>query len=574
MPYRLVPFWGVIVGLLGVIAIGVLVATRKDWRRVTAEATGWRRKLLVAGLAMLGITATAAMEGCVSCYEPMPVTAEAVSRDDMLGYMQQLSDRIALAEAALANDRLDRQVGREVIDQLWQARGEAIYLYESSDLTSAEREQLATLGEEARLLIEQLEQHVDALPSALGETAEWQALDATWREAEEIASGPRDSYPFTEDEKLALLSDLDSARADLVLLERKELLTQAEGDLLASGLVRLAREVECRRPTEMQGHSCYIAMPVVFGPEQEWERLQNVAGLMDVVLAQEVLTPAAAEKVLQAAKDEAESFNVDHTLDPLISQLVREDDRYAGLTKEEMVAVLEAQRNDILTAIVELQGRLDDEASSSASQPARPGPEETAEWQRLDAVWREAEEIIGNERGPYPFTEAEKAAFLDEMAQAQGDISELVDQGGLTEAEGGLLADELTRLTGEVREFRPVEMQMATCYEPMPASWFDGPARWAQLQDITTMLNEVVDQDVLAPAVAAKILQSIQDDLADLQMDGYKDQLARKLTAADSEEYAGYTTEEMMLIIDSQHDDMLTAMAELQVRLDAMQETE
>jgi hypothetical protein len=56
MPYRLMTLWVVIVGLLGVIALGLLVALGKNPRRVAANATGWKRKLLIAGLAMLGLS--------------------------------------------------------------------------------------------------------------------------------------------------------------------------------------------------------------------------------------------------------------------------------------------------------------------------------------------------------------------------------------------------------------------------------------------------------------------------------------------------------------------------------------
>jgi len=158
-----------------------------------------------------------------------------------------------------------------------------------------------------------------------------------------------------------------------------------------------------------------------------------------------------------------------------------------------------------------------------AAIPSGQTLDETKHWQHLTTVWREAEEIGSGKRGAYPFDERGKQRILGGLATVRSNLDRLQDAGLLSEAETGLLKQELSLLTNRVQAKRPTEMRMATCYEPMSFT----PARNSlkRLTDRLPLLEKLADSDTLQRQVVSKVLDTVEDDLALLDRQEMRDRL-------------------------------------------------
>ncbi len=138
---------------------------------------------------------------------------------------------------------------------------------------------------------------------------------------------------------------------------------------------------------------------------------------------------------------------------------------------------------------------------------------ESTEWKALDATWREASEVASNKRGPYPFDAAGKKRLLDALATATKDVDALQARGLVSEAEAGLLKQDLGVLVTAVQMKRPTEMKMATCYAPMP---YTAPAQLGirRLTARLPLLEKLAAAEKVNPNAVRKILDSVTQDLA------------------------------------------------------------
>ncbi len=143
---------------------------------------------------------------------------------------------------------------------------------------------------------------VAAESKPLTDSPEWKSLDATWREASEIASGKRGPYPFDEAGKARALAALESAGKDVAALQAKGLVSEAEAGLLGIELGRLSRGVQAMRPTEMRNATCYKPMSLGYQARQTVERLAARLPLLEKLAGAQQLRPAVARKVLAAVE--------------------------------------------------------------------------------------------------------------------------------------------------------------------------------------------------------------------------------------------------------------------------------
>ena len=164
-------------------------------------------------------------------------------------------------------------------------------------------------------------------------------------------------------------------------------------------------------------------------------------------------------------------------------------------------------------------------SSTGFTDPIPPGQglEETAHWDHLTDVWREAEEIGSGKRGDYPFDEKGKKQILDQLATVATNLGRLQAAGLLSKPEAGLLGKELALVTGRVQAKRPTEMRNATCYEPMAFS----PARdsLVRLADRLPLLEKLAASETIQPQVVSKVLDTVEKDLAVLDQKQMRDQL-------------------------------------------------
>jgi hypothetical protein len=125
----------------------------------------------------------------------------------------------------------------------------------------------------------------------------------------------------------------------------------------------------------------------------------------------------------------------------------------------------------------------------------------TPEWGRLQATLAEADEIAAGKRGPYPFDKAGRDKMLAALGALAGDVDALAVLGFFAGAAADLLKKEIATLADEVSAKRPKEMEMATCYEPMPFEPGKKSAR--RLAERADALESLAAAGKVSPAVSA-----------------------------------------------------------------------
>lgn len=157
-------------------------------------------------------------------------------------------------------------------------------------------------------------------------------------------------------------------------------------------------------------------------------------------------------------------------------------------------------------------GAAADTTAHADSQTMKTDLAQSGQWRHLAATWREAQEIASGKRGSYPFDEAGKKRILAELSGVAEDLAGLQKLGLLNAPEAGLLEMDLALLREGVQAMRPVEMRMATCYEPMA---FVPPASesMSQLADRLPLLEELAASEKLHPEVLGRALARIENHL-------------------------------------------------------------
>lgn len=137
--------------------------------------------------------------------------------------------------------------------------------------------------------------------------------------------------------------------------------------------------------------------------------------------------------------------------------------------------------------------------------------QDTQQWKRLSAVWKEAEEIASGQRGAYPFNEKGKQRVLDSLGAVEADVHALEVAALLSATEGELLRRDLVLLADGVRAKRPTEMRFATCYEPV--MWTPAADSLKRLSGRLWLLQGLTELQTLQPQVIEKILKTIESDI-------------------------------------------------------------
>ena len=133
----------------------------------------------------------------------------------------------------------------------------------------------------------------------------------------------------------------------------------------------------------------------------------------------------------------------------------------------------------------------------------------------MTAVWKEAQEVSSGKRGSHPFDEAGKVALLARMDGTKRDIEALRGAGHIGPAAAELLQEDLAILRGGVQSKRPTEMRMATCYQAIAVD--ERRTSYERLKARLPLLQRLVTEERVSPAVADKVLAQVQRDLARLR---------------------------------------------------------
>ncbi len=337
------------------------------------------------------------------------------------------------------------------------------------------------------------------LEQAEGLAAEkhWQRCLEIWGAAAEAAFG-EEPYPFDEAGKTALLEDLDKSENLVAKLRRKALLSEVEAGLLRQDVATLRAGVQAKRPTEMQAATCY--QPRMLTPRQDaLHSLAPRVELLEGLAAQEALQPEVVVRVLEQVRKDLAALTSGEgkSLDP--TQQAQADD-----VQQRVEAALAA----IDTRISSPQG-----APGAMDAPVTEPPEGLAaerDWQRCTAVWgKAAEAAFGDE--PYPFTAQGKEKLLERLDQSEELVRKLQAGGQLSEAEAGLLLQEVATLRAGVWDKRTSDQIHASCYEPMP--YTPREDAFEALEPRLDLLEKLAAQETLEPLVVERVLARIQADL-------------------------------------------------------------
>lgn len=148
----------------------------------------------------------------------------------------------------------------------------------------------------------------------------------------------------------------------------------------------------------------------------------------------------------------------------------------------------------------------------AAEPAAREALQKRDEWRRIEQVFKDVEETL--KKGPYPFNEKGKKALLDSLDARRKDADALAAAGAIEAAEAGLLKKELERLTRNVAERRPTELEHATCYEPVQFDPLTPALERLKVQ--VPLLEKVAAAKVVHPEVLRKVLGTVESDLSQL----------------------------------------------------------
>ncbi len=186
-------------------------------------------------------------------------------------------------------------------------------------------------------------------PTPLPDTPEWKHVEATWREASEVATGKRGPYPFDRAGKEKLLAELKKALAGVEALHQRAALGDAAAGLLKQDLVLLEHGVQEKRPTEigMEKASCYEAMalrPV----EDSMTRLSARLPLLENLAADAKVQPHVVGKVIATVERDIATLG-----DDKLTSRVPEPDRLKAESIRTAAAALVAK---LRAALPQLEG--------------------------------------------------------------------------------------------------------------------------------------------------------------------------------------------------------------------------
>jgi hypothetical protein len=327
----------------------------------------------------------------------------------------------------------------------------------------------------------------------LHETFAWEQLTTIWRNAAEVSSGKRGAYPFNQAGKTKMLADLKQATEIVDKLQTQGLLTQAESGLLKKELLALTKGVNAKRPTEMKRATCYEPMWIPPAAELSAKRLTERLPLLKQMAEAKTVKAAVLEKVIGTVRADIATLR-----DP--EKMKQLNDKTNCTPAQARKTLKEAE--EVLEKI-----------EAKLHKPAVDLPM-TKEWQQMTTVCHEASEVSSGRRGPYPFDKAGKQELLADIKTASKNIALLHSKGILGESEAGLLQSDLEDLTHGVQAKR-VKLpkgQRMTCYRMA----FTPPAQ-KSLADLTKrlpMLEKMATSKTINPEVAAKVLESIEKDIA------------------------------------------------------------
>jgi hypothetical protein len=308
MPFRAA---GILTAVFGLLAVAGLVLVGIDVYAALKRGPKWRRRLIGAGLALLGALggwfSWPKPEPIMTCYAPMPVEC-------VVGY--DLRQQLPLLEKLAAQDKLDAEVVRKVLLKAEQD------LNRISDprvrMPGPERAKLDELRRQAEPIIKRLRERLGDDSGALERSAEWKTLVEAWK----VAAQSRD---IKEKRK-----GLDATSKAIEDLTNVGLLTVQESKLLTMELGRLEKDY-------LVATTCYDSM-FVPPSEESLERLSKRLPLLTALARGRKLHPKAMERIVAAVEADLAQLS-DPKLTMLAPAKARQAKNLCRLIQDELTVI-------------------------------------------------------------------------------------------------------------------------------------------------------------------------------------------------------------------------------------------
>ena len=410
MPQRAV---NLVLVVAGVATVALLMVLGVDLARAANRGPRWKRRMVGAGLLLLGTLGLApANPGCM--ISDVPNQTESVN--DPVATLRQ---RIASLERLAANEKAQPAALENALESLADAV-EEMESEEQMSITIGEvpPAEARELRKRAAELTQTVRDRLDGQPGpTLAASPQWKRLIALWQTAEEIATFQRGGYPYSDAEQNRLIHALKQAQCDTAHLAAHSLLEPEEAAAIRIELATLIEGVHEVRPKELRNASCYFCGPInVFGARPA-EQIADRLPLLEKMVASDHLRPEVAERVLSTV--ERDIANLDES-------------RIDGYVSEQQNAWRQA-RQDAEKLVKKIRSRL-----GIAPMPLQ----ENATWRRITATWDEGIREAKKGGDGFDWVNATSAKLQDTHHL----LVRLWIEGRITQTELGLLRAHSLRL--------------------------------------------------------------------------------------------------------------------------------
>jgi len=160
---------------------------------------------------------------------------------------------------------------------------------------AADRQAAKQLHTQVAPLIAQIKRKVLSVRS--GRTAGWQVISKAF----EAAGPPAKSHRSTSAQRVAIVKQMDAAKAAIVSLALGKVLTGGEAELLTGELARLRKEIYRDPPTDFKG-TCYGPSPALNPVTVVTRRLGRRVVLLSKLVESGRLNPLVVKKLLPSVR--------------------------------------------------------------------------------------------------------------------------------------------------------------------------------------------------------------------------------------------------------------------------------
>ena len=316
MPHRLLNIWTVVLGITALVVVALMVMFGADLVRASRTGPRWKRRMVVASLAVLTAVGVNIATQEASAQPKIPPE---ILRPRVSCYMMMIRnpDRLPTAVlparmAALKKLGVMEKIKSDVLKKLAAQIRAEIVPYETTVIPrlpagSDEQTKARKTAADARAWLAAADLRLAVGDKLLADVPVWRALVKGWRAAEEAASGRKGRYPFDAKTKKALMASLDAAPGELDALAMAGYLTAAEAGLLKGALDGLPTRVRRMRPVEFRNATCY--KPMSIAKRDPLVAMLARMPLLEKIAQERKVHPAAVKRIAEVVEIEAAKLN-------------------------------------------------------------------------------------------------------------------------------------------------------------------------------------------------------------------------------------------------------------------------